>query len=170
MEKQTEVKSYEVHQYCDKCGEELTFTGEVLLSNPEKYVHKCNKCGNTEWFSKSYPCIEYKEVKKNPITVIDLSDDFKETLKRVAKRHNKNKEKSKSNETQLQHEEMGFKLNSNEVNEYYKFIDEHKKCNCSATIGGKISVIFTPTGLGDAKSVKCNACGEEKEITDISNW
>ena len=163
MEKQIEMKSFEVHQYCDKCGEELTFTGEVLLSYPGKYVHKCNKCGNTEWYSKSYPCIEYKEVQKNPITVIDLSDDFKETLKRVSKGHNKNQEESKS-------EKMIFTLTPNEVDEYNKFIEEHKKCNCSATIGGKISVIFTPTGLGDAKSVKCNACGQEKEITDVSNW
>ena len=163
MEKQIEMKSFEIHQYCDKCGEELTFTGEVLLSYPEKYVHKCNKCGNTEWYSKSYPCIEYKEVQKNPITAIDLSDDFKETLNRVSKRHKKNQEESKS-------EKMIFTLTPNEVDEYNKFVNEHKKCNCSATIGGKISVIFTPTGLGDAKSVKCNACGEEKEITDVSNW
>ena len=163
MEKQTEVKSYEVHQYCDKCGEELTFTGEVLLSNPEKYVHICEKCKNYEWLPKKYPCIEYKEVQKNPITVVDLSDDFKETLKRVSKRHNKNQEESKS-------KEMIFTLTPNEVDEYNKFIEEHKNCKCSATIGGKISVIFTSTGLGDAKSVKCNACGEEKEITDVSNW
>lgn len=170
MIKETEVKTIEVHQYCDKCGEELTFTGEVLLSYPEKYVHKCNKCGNTEWFPKSYPCIEYKEVQKNAITGIEFSDDFKNTLKRVAERHNKNQEESKSNEMSFQHEEMGFSLNPNEVNEYYKFIEEHKNCKCSATIGGKISVIFTPTGLGDAKSVKCNVCGKEKEITDVSNW
>lgn len=76
MEKQIEVKTYEVHQYCDKCGEELTFTSEVLLSYPEKYVHKCEKCGNTEWFPKSYPCIEYKEVKKNTITGIEFNDNL----------------------------------------------------------------------------------------------
>jgi hypothetical protein len=164
MEKQTEVKSFEVHQYCDKCGTELTFTGEVLLSNPAKYVHKCNKCGNTEWYSKSYPCVEYKEVQKDPITIVDLSDDFKNTLERVkAKRNKEHVKESKS-------EEINFTLNPNEVDEYDKFIEEHKKCKCSATIGGKISIIFTPTGLGDAKSVKCNVCGEEREITDVSNW
>ena len=65
---------------------------------------------------------------------------------------------------------MNFDLNQLEEEEYKKFILSHKKCYCSATIGGKISVIFTPTGLGDAKSVKCNVCGEEKEITDVSNW
>lgn len=162
MEKQTEVKTFEVHQYCNKCGEELTFTGEVLLSYPEKYVHKCGKCGNIEWFPKSYPCIEYKEVQKNPITGIEFSDDFNKTLKRV--------EENKSNEMQFQHEEKCFSLNPNEVNEYYKFIKEHKNCKCSATIGGKISVIFTPTGLGNAKTVKCNVCGKEEEITDVSNW
>lgn len=163
MEKQIEMKSFEVHKYCDKCGTELTFTGEILLSNPEKYVHICEKCKNYEWLPKKYPCIEYKEVQKDPITVVDLSDDFKETLKRVSKRHNKNQEESKS-------EKMIFTLTPNEVDEYNKFIEEHKNCKCSATIGGKISVIFTPTGLGDAKSVKCNVCGEEKEITDVSNW
>lgn len=170
MEKQIEMKSFEVHKYCDKCGTELTFTGEVLLSYPEKYVHKCEKCGHTEWFPKSYPCIEYKEVKKNAITGIEFSDDFKNTLKRVAERHNKNKEESKSDEITFPHDEMIFTLTPSEVNEYYKFIEEHKNCKCSATIGGKISVIFTPTGLGDAKLVKCNVCGKEKEITDVSNW
>lgn len=164
MTNETEVKTIEVRQYCDKCGGELTFTGEVLLSYPEKYVHKCEKCGHTEWLPKSYPCIEYKAVKKNPITGIEFSDDFKNTLECVAaKRNKKSVKESKS-------KEIIFTLTPNEVDEYNKFIEEHKNCKCSATIGGKISVIFTPTGLGNAKSVKCNACGKEKEITDVSNW
>lgn len=164
MEKEIEVKTVEVRQYCDKCGEELTFTGEVLLTNPEKYVHRCEKCGNTEWFPKSYPCIEYKEVKKNPITSIEFSDDFKNTLERVASKRNKEMVKESKSE------EMIFSLTPNEVDEYNKFIEEHKGCECSATIGGKISIIFTPTGLGDAIDVRCNVCGEEREITDVSNW
>ena len=45
MKRETEVKAFEVKQYCDACGEELTFTGQRLLSNPPKYVHICNKCG-----------------------------------------------------------------------------------------------------------------------------
>jgi ssDNA-binding Zn-finger/Zn-ribbon topoisomerase 1 len=60
MEKLIEVKAHKVVQICDECGEELVFTGEVLLSYPEKYVHKCPKCGNIHWFPKSYPCIEYR--------------------------------------------------------------------------------------------------------------
>ena len=47
-------------QFCDECGEELVFTGDALLSNPERYVHRCPKCGNTHYFFKSYPCIEYR--------------------------------------------------------------------------------------------------------------
>lgn len=60
MEKLVEAKVYKVMQFCDKCGEELVFTGEVLTSNPAKYVHRCPKCSNTEWLSTSYPCIEYR--------------------------------------------------------------------------------------------------------------
>ena len=164
MENETEVKSFKVRQYCDKCGEELIFTGEVLLSNPEKYIHKCEKCGNVEWFPRSYPCIEYKEIKNNPCG-IEFGDDFKNTLKRVWGIHSNNQ-----NQEENKPEEIVFTLNTNEVNEYYKFIDEHKKCESSTTIGGKISIIITPTGLGNTKVVKCNACGKEKEITDISNW
>jgi RNase P subunit RPR2 len=162
MEKQTEVKAYNVHQYCDKCGEELTFTGEVLLTNPEKYVHKCNKCGNTEWFPKSYPCIEYKEVQRNPITNIVLTDSFKESLNRVSKHNNEIKKHKCS--------ELTFRLNPIEAQEYHDFCNKHKSCEFSSTIGGKISIIFTPTGLGDIVVVKCNKCGEEKDITDVSNW
>lgn len=60
MEKLIEVKAHKVVQICDECGEELVFTGDALLSNPERYVHRCPKCGNTYYFFKSYPCIEYR--------------------------------------------------------------------------------------------------------------
>lgn len=50
MEKLVEAKAYKVMQFCDECGEELVFTGDALLSNPERYVHRCPKCGNTHYF------------------------------------------------------------------------------------------------------------------------
>lgn len=65
---------------------------------------------------------------------------------------------------------VNFVLNQLEVEEYKNFILSHKNCKCKATIGGKISIIFTPTGLGNAITVRCNVCDEEKEITDVSNW
>ena len=165
MKRETEVKAFEVKQYCDACGEELTFTGQRLLSNPPKYVHICNKCGKSFTFSQSYPCIEYKKVKRNTITNVEITDSFNEKLNITSEKHsNENQNNISKKET------LTFYLNSTEVEEYKNFVNKHKKCNCSATIGGKISIIFTPTGLGNAKSVKCNVCGEEKEITDVSNW
>ena len=34
----------ELHYHCDKCNTEVEFTGNVLMSNPAKYVHKCPNC------------------------------------------------------------------------------------------------------------------------------
>lgn len=65
---------------------------------------------------------------------------------------------------------VNFVINQFEEEEYKNFILTHKKCKCAATIGGKISIIFTPTGLGNAITMRCNVCDEEKEITDVSNW
>lgn len=162
MKKETEVKAFEVKQYCDACGEELTFTGEVLLSNPPKYVHMCDKCGKKFTFSQSYPCIEHKKVERNPITNIEITDSFKETLNRVSKQCNENNKPGCN--------ELSFDLNTTEAQAYHDFCNKHRSCEFSSTIGGKISVIFTPTGLGDIVVVKCNKCGEEKDITDVSNW
>jgi hypothetical protein len=61
MIKKVYKQPVELHYYCDKCNTELKFTGEVLLSNPEKYVHICSNCNKTEWLDKSYPCIVYED-------------------------------------------------------------------------------------------------------------
>lgn len=162
MEKQIEVKTFEVHKYCDKCGTEMTFTGETLLSNPLQYVHMCEKCGKKDTFLQKYPCIEYKEVQRNPITGIEISDEFSKTLNCEGEQYNENNKPG--------HNELTFALNTTETQEYYDFCNKHRSCGFSSTIGGKISVIFTPTGLGEIVTVKCNSCGEEKDITDVSNW
>ncbi len=167
MKKETEIKikHFELNQYCDACGEELEFTGEVLLSNPPKYVHKCEKCGNTVWLDKKYPCIEERKVEINPITGSEITEDFKKTLKQISKQREESILEYDPTQKELQ-----FNLNPAEVKEYNDFCNKHKSCKFSSTIGGKISVIFTPTGLGDIVVVKCNKCGEEKDITDTSNW
>ena len=51
----------ELHYHCDKCKTEVEFTGEVLMSNPEKYVHRCPNCNETIWLEQSYPCIVYED-------------------------------------------------------------------------------------------------------------
>lgn len=65
---------------------------------------------------------------------------------------------------------MEFKLNEKEEQNYKEFCKEHRGCEFTSTIGGKISITFTPTGLGNIVEVECHACGETKDITDISNW
>lgn len=166
MKKETEVKAFEVKQYCDACGEELTFTGEVLLSNPPKYVHMCDKCGKKFTFSQSYPCIEHKKVERNPITNIEITDDFKKTLKRISTQRDENV--FDYDPTQ---KELIFSLNPAEAKEYYEFCEEHKNCKeFNSTIGGKIAITFIPTGLGDVKIVRCKACRTEKDITDVKCW
>lgn len=57
----------------------------------------------------------------------------------------------------------------NEANAYAEFQKQHyelhkgiKACGCS--------VIFTHSGIGVGKSVKCNVCKESKNITDYNTW
>ena len=68
---------------------------------------------------------------------------------------------------------MKFEMSHKEKIEAKKCISEHnKECelnNITTTIGGKISYIFTLTGLGVACGVRC-ACGWHKECTDVSKW
>ena len=65
---------------------------------------------------------------------------------------------------------MNFTLNEKEQEEYNKFVKKHESCEFPSSIGGKISLTFTGTGLGDIIEVRCNCCGKTKDITDISNW
>lgn len=51
----------ELHYHCDKCKTEVEFTGNVLMSNPAKYVHKCPNCNEEIWLEQSYPCIVYED-------------------------------------------------------------------------------------------------------------
>lgn len=59
MEKEKQVFAYKVSFYCDKCKNEVGYTGYVGMSSPPKFQHKC-KCGETYWLDKSYPTIVYK--------------------------------------------------------------------------------------------------------------
>ena len=53
---------------------------------------------------------------------------------------------------------------------YGEFWEEHRLCPFTSTIGGKITVEITGTGLGNVYVCRCNACGATKDITDIDNW
>lgn len=63
-EKEFAVKPVLLRYFCDKAG----CDGEVLLdqqygmlaSNPPKYVHSCENCGEVYNFLKAYPVVDYK--------------------------------------------------------------------------------------------------------------
>ena len=60
-------------------------------------------------------------------------------------------------------------MTENERKQYHEFLEKHKNCEFTSTIGGKISVEVTGTGLGYCFKCKCNACGETKDLID-DNW
>ena len=62
MIKKTEVKTFEERLYCDKCGEEMKFTGMALCSYPMQYPHQCPNCGHRETTMVQYPYIYYESI------------------------------------------------------------------------------------------------------------
>lgn len=158
MEKRTIKQPVEVRLFCDCCGVEMQYTGRTLLSNPPRYEYECPECHTTKIEYNQYPRIEYKDFGLTKVSKSELQN-----LKVQSNKVINSKENNKQSE-------ISFSLNKTETEEYKKFVEKHKSCKFSATIGGKISVLFTPTGLGDIIVVKCNSCGKEKEITDVSNW
>jgi hypothetical protein len=61
-------------------------------------------------------------------------------------------------------------MSPKEVDGYNNFIKLHRDCEFSATIGGKVTVEVTSTGLGYIFVCRCNSCGIKKDITDTSLW
>ena len=59
MELVQDTKVLLVYQQCDKCKEGFMEEEEedvmLCVNNPNSYLHKCNKCGYTERYSKFYP-------------------------------------------------------------------------------------------------------------------
>ena len=71
-----------------------------------------------------------------------------------------------------------FELTDNESKAAAKFREEHShkedfkkegKVAFSA-LGMQFTYEITPGGLGNAVIIKCNKCGEAKDITDSENW
>jgi hypothetical protein len=61
-----------------------------------------------------------------------------------------------------------YTLSEKEKKDADTSIKKHKKCNPKHSTPFKY--IFTPTGIGNAVTIKCPCCGEEKDITDVSCW
>lgn len=72
---------------------------------------------------------------------------------------------------------MELHLTEKEKKAEKEFFITHKNCTQEvlnkpffSTTGGQFTYLITPTGLGDCISIRCNACGEIKDITDSENW
>lgn len=66
---------------------------------------------------------------------------------------------------------MVFKLNDKEEVAAREFMQQHRHSEVNkGAIGGHMEFIFTPTSIGDACSIRCDICGEEKNITDYNCW
>ena len=57
-------------------------------------------------------------------------------------------------------------MTEEERKQYYEFCQDNTGCKFTSTIGGKISVEVTGTGLGYCFKCKCNACGKTKDLID----
>lgn len=59
---QFEVEPYGVDYKCDKCNEGVMCYngGNIKLSDPPKYTHRCNNCGHEQDFIEKYPVIRYR--------------------------------------------------------------------------------------------------------------
>ncbi len=68
---------------------------------------------------------------------------------------------------------MKFELTGDQEINYLIWKVEHDKI-CSlkdkdGTIGGRISFVFNPTGVGVGVDVKCG-CGEKLDLTNYDEW
>lgn len=73
--------------------------------------------------------------------------------------------------------ELIIEFDEKEVEAANKFYEKHKSCPqlllgrpWFTTEGSLITYEITPTGLGDAKVIRCNACGKKEDITNVDNW
>jgi|JI10StandDraft_1071094.scaffolds.fasta_scaffold883266_3 DNA-directed RNA polymerase subunit RPC12/RpoP len=62
-ERTYEVRTIGVDYLCDKCGDGLMeHTGIMLMSDPPKYPHKCNRCGTVMDFFQKYPTVRWERL------------------------------------------------------------------------------------------------------------
>lgn len=73
---------------------------------------------------------------------------------------------------------LKFDLNNVETERAVSFIEKHNHHEefikegrlAFSTLGMQFTYMITPGGLGNSVQIKCNHCGAQEDITDISNW
>ena len=59
---QRPLRPIRVDYRCDKCDAgHMRPTGVMLLSDPPKFPHQCEVCGEAQTFTEKYPTIQYAE-------------------------------------------------------------------------------------------------------------
>lgn len=69
--------------------------------------------------------------------------------------------------------DINFTITGAELEAVEEFKTKHR-ASCASkrnlTAGEYWSYTFIPGGIGTVIIVKCNLCGEEEDVTDVSNW
>lgn len=65
---------------------------------------------------------------------------------------------------------IAISLTPNEDKDVKEFKLKHCSCKSKHPKSGYYSYILTPTGIGYVLEIKCNHCGEIKNITDYNSW
>ena len=137
-----EVESFSIVDgiFIDKGKEKRKY---MVSSDPEKDIYKgikCCYCGHV-W---DEPVVGMYEKRCNPdgrqTKTFELTEEETKSAKAFREKHDHQEEFEKIGK-------MGF-----------------------STLGQQFTYIITPGGLGNGVTIKCNHCGEEKDITDIENW
>ena len=55
-----EVRTFILNLLCDKCGSQMVFKGNGLMTYPPKFPHICMECGKEVITDKIYPATEYE--------------------------------------------------------------------------------------------------------------
>ena len=64
-----------------------------------------------------------------------------------------------------------FKLTDKEYEGAKAFIKEHRHPKKEKeSIGGHVTLTFTPTAVGTGVRMTCGICGKSKNITDFESW
>ena len=73
----------------------------------------------------------------------------------------------------MENKKLTFEISGVELERIEEFKKKHRE-TCTKrqnlTLGEYWTYSFIPTGLGTCVEIKCNLCGETKDVTDIDCW
>ena len=72
------VDLVKVKYYCDNCGHELDYVGNVYPGSPKKYQHNCPDCGKRYRLEKVYPTLEHRVKEDIPHRIDDCEEESTE--------------------------------------------------------------------------------------------